>query len=123
MADETRRCHPHGVAPREVELRADRSRPLPADVRAELERLAAALDAVGPPPPVQLYRAAKHSEELMGPLLHVGVELDMLRFQHEQALEHAAMAAVRDGYSPAEVAEVTGFDLAWLVSLSVTPPR
>jgi hypothetical protein len=97
------------------EARRPRARALPASLRRDLEALAAAqLAAVGPPPPVQLYRTAKQSDELVGPLLHVGVGLDMLRYEHERALRDAAVAAVRANYSPAQIAKASGLDRTWL---------
>ena len=91
------------------------SKPLSVGRRLELERLAAAVAAVGPPPPVQLYRDARAAGDLTGPMLHVGAGLDMLRFEHDQRLERAAVDAVRAGYNPAEVAAASGVDRDWLL--------
>ena len=88
---------------------------LPTETRQHLERLAAELAAVGPPPPAQLYRTAREAEDLVGPLLHVGAELAMLRFEREQALRRAATDALRAGYSPADVARASGLPRTWLL--------
>jgi hypothetical protein len=88
---------------------------VPRSLREELERLAAELADVGPPPPVQLYRKAKEADELTGPMLHVGVGLDMLRFEREQELRGAAVGAVMLGFSPDEVAQASGLDREWLL--------
>jgi hypothetical protein len=64
---------------------------------------------------VQLYRTARRAEELVGPLLHVGIGLDMVRFEREQALQAAVVAAVLANYSPAEVATASGLPHRWLL--------
>ena len=122
--------HPRGVTPREAswfrrssstglterpKARRPRARPLPAAVREELEALAAELAAVGPPPPVELYREAKQADDLVGPLLHVGVNLDMLRFERDRALRDAAVTAVRANFSPAQIAKASGLPHRWLL--------
>jgi hypothetical protein len=131
MADVTAGCHPCDVAPREARFYRRSSntglaalapampvagrRRLPTEMRKTLERLAAELAAVGPPPPVQLYRTARRAEDLIGPLLHVGMELDMLRFEKERALEQAAVTALRQRYSPGDIARASGLDRTWLL--------
>jgi hypothetical protein len=90
-------------------------RRLPTEMKKNLERLAAELAAVGPPPPVELYRKARQAETLVGPMLHVGVGLDMLRFEKERALQRAAVAALRHRYSPADIARASGLDRTWLL--------
>jgi hypothetical protein len=109
-----RRSSSTGLVAPAPHRRAGRRR-LPATTWDDLEQLAAALRAVGPPPPAQLYRSARESKDLAGPLLHVGVGLEMLRFEHEHALHEAAVAAVRLGYSPADVARASGLDRGWLL--------
>jgi hypothetical protein len=84
-------------------------------IREELERLAAELAAVGPPPPTQLYRTARRSDDLVGPMLHVAVGLDMMRFERETALHEAALIAIEAGYDPAAVARASGLDAEWLL--------
>ena len=90
-------------------------RRLPRELARKLERLADELAAVGPPPPVQLFQTAQQAEDLVGPMLHIGAGLEMLRFEKERALQRIAIAALRHGYSPADVARASGLERTWLL--------
>jgi hypothetical protein len=83
-------------------------RRLPAHLRQHLEILALEVTVAADPPAEDLYRAAVPGSPLTGPLLHVGLTLDMLRAEREDELRFWADWAVDAGYSPAQVARATG---------------
>jgi hypothetical protein len=64
---------------------------------------------------MELYQTARRAKDLVGPMLHVGVGLDMLRFEKERSLREVAVDAVLSGYSPDDVARASGLDRTWLL--------
>jgi hypothetical protein len=95
--------------------RSGRVRRLPAHLRQKLEVLALEVTVVADPPAEVLYQEARPASDVSGPLLHVGLNLDMARAEREEELEFWAVWAMDSGYSPAEVAKATGLSRDWLL--------